>query len=408
MIVPTCRGLLAALAVGRILWGLEVVVSSRRSLAVAGLVLVACNRAPGLEPYLDTGDTEVGAVHVADLDPDWGPAAGGTAVTITGWGFEGVVEVEFGGQPASVTRLDTETLLATSPASAFEVPVDVTVRSELGEDILTEGFTYGTSGGGDDTDLPEQGIAGLVEMSFIQVACPQCFGVSSELSIHAAAAFHEPADVSWVDWMPGVGECTVNAVSTSPPVTTVDVGDWVYLNTGSRSIGLRGGAGSTGITYSSTPVESDFVRNASYTLSIPDGGGFLTAGDVVGVVVTPQGFDSIEPWQMLYVDPAAAFSAPLPRTGATVTWSPSGGSGSFVVLVEAYHPSSGQYISSVLCRGPDNGRLTVPAAGFDGVPQGALLAVTLLRHEITRTALPDGPEIEGVAQVGVMGTAVLR
>jgi hypothetical protein len=63
------------------------------------------------------------------IDPDHGPEAGGTAVTITGSGFTGANAVTFGGVAASGVRVvDDGTITASTPAHPVGA-VDVVVRS---------------------------------------------------------------------------------------------------------------------------------------------------------------------------------------------------------------------------------------------------------------------------------------
>ena len=41
-------------------------------------------------------------------------------------------------------------------------------------------------------------VTGLVEFTMLQVACPSCFGVNSDLHLSAQAAFHTPTSGSWI------------------------------------------------------------------------------------------------------------------------------------------------------------------------------------------------------------------
>jgi hypothetical protein len=81
---------------------------------------------------------------VTGLDPNEGPAAGGTEVTITGTGFTEDSEVTFGGTDATEVDFvnDTE-IVATSPAHAAGV-VDVVVTTEEGSSATSDDseFTY--------------------------------------------------------------------------------------------------------------------------------------------------------------------------------------------------------------------------------------------------------------------------
>jgi len=76
------------------------------------------------------------------ISPTSGPAAGGTAVTLTGSGFTGATGVNFGGVPGtSVTVVSAGQITAVTPAHAAGV-VDVTVSTPAGMVKLAGGFTY--------------------------------------------------------------------------------------------------------------------------------------------------------------------------------------------------------------------------------------------------------------------------
>ncbi len=81
---------------------------------------------------------------VSSLDPDGGPLAGGSTVTITGSDFTsiGSTSVTFGGTAASsVNVISSTTITCTTPAHSAGT-VDVTVTNDFGNDTLQNGFTY--------------------------------------------------------------------------------------------------------------------------------------------------------------------------------------------------------------------------------------------------------------------------
>lgn len=372
-------------------------------------LLAGCGLA-GLDPYVDTDELS-GSVRVDAVEPAWGPPEGGTAVTISGAGFDGQVQVWFGNAEVGATRLDAGTLLVSTPAAGVEATVDVTVRSELGEAVLEGGFTFDDDAP-DDTDDTVDGtglVGGMIEFSLLQIACPSCFGMASDLDVYANAAFHDPVNASWTAWLPAVGTCAVNPSATVPSAARIDVGEWVYLTSGSRSVGLRKKSGADGLLYEATGLGAeDYVRNASYGLSASDGGS-IGAFDVKNALLTPQGFDSLTPVEMLYVDQTSAFAAQIRRSGQAFTWSPSGGGGTFVILIAAYSGSTGDYLGQALCRDADDGSMTVPGSALSAFPANSLLAIYLYRYEIGAAVLPgNGSTIESIATVGVLGTGVLK
>ena len=80
---------------------------------------------------------------VTGLDPETGPADGGTTVTITGTGFTGATEVMFGDrQAASFTVVDSTTITAVSPAGIGAVDVVVTTVNGTSATSPDSVFTY--------------------------------------------------------------------------------------------------------------------------------------------------------------------------------------------------------------------------------------------------------------------------
>ena len=87
--------------------------------------------------------TYVAAPAVTKLSPSFGPAAGGTLVTITGTGFTGVTEVDFGTTPAtSLTFLSDTSITAESPAGTGVVDVTVTAAGGTSPISSADQFSY--------------------------------------------------------------------------------------------------------------------------------------------------------------------------------------------------------------------------------------------------------------------------
>ncbi len=88
-------------------------------------------------------ENRITPTSVTGVVPDFGPAAGGTMVTITGTGFTGVTAVDFGATPAaSDTVVSATEITAESPAG--KGAVDVTVTATGGTSPITpdDVFTY--------------------------------------------------------------------------------------------------------------------------------------------------------------------------------------------------------------------------------------------------------------------------
>ena len=202
---------------------------------------------------------------------------------------------------------------------------------------------------------------------------------------------------------------TLEGYSVASQLTTAteDVGDWVYLASGSTSHDLRRTTASGRTVYQATSLASDdWVRNASWNLTVP-GGGPWGAFDLSGVVRTTQGFDSVQPAAILN-DGAQAFTAAIHANSATFSWSPSGVADSFVTIVDVYSSNGSTYLGGVLCHSDDTGSVTLPAAGL-AYPSGALLAIYMYRYQVEQAEnAVDGSAVQGISTIGLAGTGVLR
>lgn len=82
------------------------------------------------------------AATVTGVDPGDGPAAGGTAVAITGTNLRGVSGVTFGGAAATnVVVVSDEQVTCTTPAHAAGA-VDVVVADDAADVTVDDAFTY--------------------------------------------------------------------------------------------------------------------------------------------------------------------------------------------------------------------------------------------------------------------------
>jgi hypothetical protein len=102
-----------------------------------------------------TGPDINAAPTVSGVTPNSGPTAGGTAVTISGTGFNCVTGVAFGGVPATgVTTVSPTEVTATSPAGTGAVNVTVTNCNGTSPTSTLDTFTYVAS-----TTVPTSPVA---------------------------------------------------------------------------------------------------------------------------------------------------------------------------------------------------------------------------------------------------------
>lgn len=381
--------------------------SPRLRAVVACAVVVSfgagCGLHAGLE-YTDTGDT-AGTLSVDLLDPSSGPTAGGNEVSLTGMGFVGDVVVAFGRAEVAPTVVDVNHLVVVAPEAGMEVTVDVTVRSDLGEVVLPAAYTY------TDGEVPADGVGGLAQFTFLVTACPECFGLTADdqVSIVATAGFHAPSASSWFGWFPDPGTCAVDPVADTPTSPFVDVGQWVYLSSGSVSLGLQRVDDGTKVIYEAGNLDSaEFLKSAQYTLSVADGGE-LGPFEIANALQTPQTIDTFEPSELLNTTARTAFAKVASRArGLTLQWSPYGGTGLFVVQVDGYDARTGLYDGSILCVAWDDGTMTVPGSLLSTWASGELLAVSANRYQVGSAEIPaNGATLESAASLGLLGTATL-
>ncbi len=132
-----------------------------------------------------------GQLTVENVEPDKGPAAGGTPVTITGSGFVGVSGVSFGSRAATGVKVESPTqITAISPPGSGTVDVRVSTEEGTSARGLADQFTYVVSaaptGGGTTTNNGVEGgntVPGSGILSFVGqgVPAPQ-LGVSGNIA----------------------------------------------------------------------------------------------------------------------------------------------------------------------------------------------------------------------------------
>ena len=231
---------------------------------------------------------------------------------------------------------------------------------------------------------------------------------SKERSIlPATALFHQPVQESWLGDLPPLGSCVQDLQSTYPGTALIDSGAYVHLLSGHRTIGLQRTVDSLGTYYTASGLlESDFVSNTSYDLSVPDGGS-LGSFQVEDVISTPQGWVSFSP-QALLLDEPSAYTQQVSRTsGLSLSWSPSGGS-EHVLVQMLFGDHSGNLLRTVTCHDTNSGAVTVPGNLMTGLPTGGAVIVKIKRFLTSSTTNPsNGSALEGIAVLGFVGTAIL-
>mgnify|MGYP003137349505 CR=1 FL=1 len=298
-------------------------------------------------------------------------------------------------------------IVALNFAACTEVSISKTYQpsdTAFPEELITEETdTEITEDTAIQTDLSQ--VVGYVELGLMQASCPYCLGVSQEIIITAFARFHNPTGGSHTSWIPQTDGCR-DYYETTVASPNVDVGEAVTLqNNFGDNIALTKSYDTTGVVYENGYLlESNFRRNTTHNMTVGD-------KSAENVIETLRGFDFIEPYTMLYVDPTYAFQAPIRRfSDNTFTWGPSGDSNSFfTVHVSVYSNDGSAYYGTVICRAPDLGYMTIPGSYFAQYQPGNLASIHLMRHRVFNNEYLDfSGTIQGYSWWEVIGTGYIE
>jgi hypothetical protein len=246
---------------------------------------------------------------------------------------------------------------------------------------------------------------GYVEMGLMQASCPYCMGLQQEINTTAKARFHQETTAEHTSWLPAVDGCR-DYYESSVSSPNVDMGQTAsLLNTFGDNIQLNKGYDETGVIYENSYIqEASFRRNTSHTLNIE--------GKIAdNVLETLRGFDYIEPYQMLYVDPSYAFQAPINKNGNnSFSWGPSGDINSFFTIhISVYSFDGSIYYGTVICKSEDTGYMMIPGSNFQQYQSGDLVSIHLMRHRVNKQEyeLFNGT-IESYSWWEVIGTGYIQ
>ena len=270
--------------------------------------------------------------------------------------------------------------------------------TDTGPDIIADTEDTNTQ------DLSQ--VVGLVETGLIQAACPYCLGLPSEINTILKTRLHEPTSSSHNTWIPIPGQGCRDYYETTVASNNIDAGNSVTLtNDFGDSLALSKTFDTSGVVYENTFLnDANFRRNSSYSLNV---GGKIADN----VTRSLRGFDFVEPYTMLYVDPSYAFQTPIKRSGDNIfTWGPSGDSNSvFTIHISVYSFDGAVYYGTVICGSNDSGYMAVPGSYFQQYQPGSLTSIHLMRHRTSTNTYQDfGGIIEGYSWWEVIGTGFIQ
>lgn len=226
-----------------------------------------------------------------------------------------------------------------------------------------------------DTSVdPNAGITGYTNYKFQQIACPVCLGAAQEINIYFSAEFHEPITNGHTEWLPEVGTCVENIYSTAPSTNSIDVGYTLTVNSNSHT--FYAPSITSGYYYTDSIWDVEYQRDSDYTVETEMGTYQFMSG---------HGFDFIEPYTLLWIDPSYAYETVISNdpVGYTMfSWGPTSSDFFFTITVTVYSWDGRQYLGRVDCAGEDSGYMIMPGIHFQAYPDGSLTAVYLTRRKI--------------------------
>ena len=285
---------------------------------------------------------------------------------------------------------DTEVVETDIPVEETDPPVDTSTSPiDTGTTIITPTGLYG----------------GVLRFTRLDVPCPECFyEYTYSTRVSSVLALHPPVNRSWNDWIPPVGTCTGFISQTDPSTQFYNVGATAEISDGFQDLTLSRVYNQGQPEYRiESRYPNDFSYYNFYDLTVNPN---TTLGEffIEGALHTPEQLFLLTPTEIL--NPFnTAFPPVIYRSGTSLAWEPVG-AGLFFVIVDVYDEYGYYYLGGSLCVGDDNGSMYV--TGLSSFPAGSLLAIYVYRYEITETMIPaNGATLEGVGQVGIVGTATL-
>ena len=273
-------------------------------------------------------------------------------------------------------------LITTLLACSSDIAIITTEKTQdTEEEIIVTGEVSAEPGEepSSPTSEPESQMTelsvGLATIHFRQISCPACMGVSNEFDITAELLMHYPTSGDYFEYMTPTGTCTTQLLESyvsSQPVqaTQPAMFNSIQLNPAGQ------GKWENGFLY-----EYQIERQTPHTITTEN-------GTIVNAFTSIEGFDDIQPYTLLWVDPSYAFDAVISKNGTTFTWYPSLSGDEFEIIIAVYSPDGSQLLGAVSCQEMDTGSMFVPGNYFQSYPTWSLAAVHLIRHRIDSRPAP--------------------
>lgn len=260
------------------------------------------------------------------------------------------------------------------------------VQDQLDSSSNTNDLDSDSNSSTDMSDL----TVGYGELHFRQIACPACVGASGEFDITAELKLHYPTSGDYTEYLQPVGSCTTNLIEThvsSQPLQSTQQAlfNGITLNPDGQ------GRWTNGFIY-----EYQYERNSSYSVTSEH-------GTIQDAFTSIEGFDDIQPYTLLWVDPSYAFEPVISKSGTSFSWFPVVNNSQFEIIIAVYSPDGSQFLGAVSCLEEDTGTMYIPGNYFQSYPYWSLAAVHFIRHRIDKR---PAPELNGYFQSHMMWEVV--
>jgi len=223
---------------------------------------------------------------------------------------------------------------------------------------------------------------GFAKIHFRQVACPTCMGLPSEFDIQAELKLHYPTSGDYFTYMTPVGTCTTNLLETHVSSQPLAANQVVLFNGISLSVSGQGQWSNNYV------LEHQIQRQTPHNIQTEH-------GTINNAFTSLEGFDDIQPYTLLWVDPSYAFEAIVSKNGTYFSWYPALSGDQFEIIIAVYSTDGSQFLGAVSCMEDDVGSMLVPGTFFQSYPHWSLAAVHLIRH---RTDRRPAEELDGYIQ----------
>jgi len=234
---------------------------------------------------------------------------------------------------------------------------------------------------------------GFGKIHFRQIACPACVGEPGEFDITAELKLHSPTSGNYTEHLTPVSSCTTNLHDTHVSIQPLLSSENAYFN---DIVLPPSGQGTWANTYM---YENQYSRNTFYKITTEH-------GTVDNAFQTIEGFDQINPYTLLWVDPSYAFEAVISKSGTTFTWAPVLPATQFEIIIAVYTPDGSQFLGAVSCMENDSGMMFIPGDYFQNYSYWSLASVHFLRHKVMSTPAQElGGQFQSHMIWEVVGTA---